>query len=336
LRNIAGSDSIPNAADIEIIVEIKATHNLALPMTGIDVSNAYNDAYNNVYTLRGGRTTSWSNVCHPIGQLLGYMVENGRRYGALSSGTRTYFLYISGNGQGAQVHISDAWFIGQANFLRAWAYVHALGCQQEQTLTARELNWKKHALIDPRSNSKPIQEEGAEGEGGHNESGGVGGGVVADSAHRVFDLVETPITDVEIIGSLGYGKNGVVFLAVWNGKKIALKQFDVGKDGNESFDNEVEAYTKLKDAWGSLVATPLFVSESWGGWIKFLGLQLGRDPAPGDDISEWTNVLSSLEDDYGFRHDDADGGCNMIFITDEDSGRERLVAIDLERHTLIP
>jgi predicted Ser/Thr protein kinase len=58
-------------------------------------------------------------------------------------------------------------------------------------------------------------------------------------------LVETPITDVEIIGSLGYGKNGVVFLAVWNGKKIALKRYDVGKDGNESFDDEVEAYTKL-------------------------------------------------------------------------------------------
>jgi hypothetical protein len=29
-----------------------------------------------------------------------------------------------------------------------------------------------------------------------------------------------------------------------------------------------EAYSMLKDAWGVLVPTPLFVSESWTGWIK--------------------------------------------------------------------
>jgi hypothetical protein len=83
-----------------------------------------------------------------------------------------------------------------------------------------------------------------------------------------------------------------------------------------------------------LVPTPLFVSESWPDWIKFIGLQLGRDPVVGDDLSLRRNVLSTLEDKYGFRHNDADDG-NMVFIFDEKTGYERLVAIDLESHTMI-
>ena len=139
--------------------------------------------------------------------------------------------------------------------------------------------------------------------------------------------------DVEILESLGYGHNGVVYLAKWGGRKVALKQFDVGKDGYECFDKELAAYLALKDAWGTLVTTPLFVSESWSGWIKFIGLQLGRDPRPGDDLSDWKKVLTSLETQYGFRHDDAEGR-NMVFVTDKTTGAERLVAMDLEAHTM--
>jgi hypothetical protein len=42
-------------------------------------------------------------MCHLIGQLLGYMVENGRRCGVLSSALRAYFLWIEGDGE------SPAW-----------------------------------------------------------------------------------------------------------------------------------------------------------------------------------------------------------------------------------
>ena len=115
---------------------------------------------------------------------------------------------------------------------------------------------------------------------------------------------------------------------------VALKQFDIGKDGYEYFDKAIAAYLALKDAWGKLVTTPLFVSESWSGWIKFIGLQLGRNPEPGDDVSDWSTVLTSLESQYGFRHEDADNG-NMVFVTDEKTGTERLVAIDLEAHSII-
>jgi hypothetical protein len=63
-------------------------------------------------------------------------------------------------------------------------------------------------------------------------------------------------------------------------------------------------------------------------------LQLGRDPVPGDDLSDRSNVLSTLENEYGFRHNDAEAG-NMVFVFDDKTGYERLVAIDLESHTMI-
>ena len=45
-------------------------------------------------------------------------------------------------------------------------------------------------------------------------------------------------------------------------------------------------------------------------------------------------MLSTLENEYGFRHDETEDG-NMIFIFDEKTKTERLVAIDLESHTMI-
>jgi hypothetical protein len=70
----------------------------------------------------------WSNIAHPLGQLIGYMDYNEKRFGALTSGARTYFIYISrkNGSQSQQLYISDAIFVGQENYLRAWAYVHHL------------------------------------------------------------------------------------------------------------------------------------------------------------------------------------------------------------------
>jgi hypothetical protein len=120
---------IVTPADIGLVVEFQSTHNLPKPMTDADVVEAYNAAYQEVIIQQSWRTSAWSCVCHPIGQLLGYMVENGRRYRVLSSARRSYFLWIEGEGREAEVHISTPWFVGEPNFLRAWAFVHSMACR---------------------------------------------------------------------------------------------------------------------------------------------------------------------------------------------------------------
>jgi hypothetical protein len=59
-------------------------------------------------------------------------------------------------------------------------------------------------------------------------------------------------------------------------------------------------------------------------------LAAGTRSAARGRISERINVLSTLENEYGFRHDDTDDGN----IFDEKTKTERLDAIDLESHTL--
>jgi hypothetical protein len=141
-------------ADIRLVIEFKSTHNLPIPMTDADVVVAYNAAYEKDINQQSGRSPAWSRVCHPIGQLLGYMVENGRRYGVLSSATRAYFLWIEGDGQVAQVRISTPWFVGEPNFLRAWAFVHSMACQQSVPLLTSGLTWKRTSTDHPKTSTQ--------------------------------------------------------------------------------------------------------------------------------------------------------------------------------------
>ncbi|KAG7368279.1 hypothetical protein IV203_031022 [Nitzschia inconspicua] len=332
---------LPSPDDIGLVAEFKSTHNLSMPVSADAVAAAYNQAYHTLITERGGQSSMWARVCHPIGQVLGYMADNGRRCGVLSSATRSYFLAIQSNGHDARVYISNAFLVGQPNFLRAWAYAHSLSCEQLEPLVANKLTWKltskDHPTPPPKNKYKGSLRahdriyEGNEGQ----QTYSADIHTKSSAPEDMIGLKEISIDDVEIIGTLGYGHNGVVYAAKWGGKKVALKQFDVGKDGYEYYDKEIAAYVALKDAWGELVATPFFVAESWSGWVKFIGLQLGRDPGPTDDISQWRNVLSTLEAQYGFRHDDAENG-NMVFVVDEATGVEKLVAIDLEANTMTP
>jgi hypothetical protein len=86
----------------------------------------------------------------------------------------------------------------------------------------------------------------------------------------------------------------------------------------------------LRDAWGLLVPQPIFLSESTSGFIKFIGLQLGREPNDKDDLSSFSHVLFRIQTEYGIQHNDAEGR-NMIFIPDPNCiGGERIVAIDFE------
>ena len=60
--------------------------------------------------------------------------------------------------------------------------------------------------------------------------GGGGGGCGENLQHRSSCLYssirEVSLTDIELGAVVGYGRNGCVIQANWEGKQIALKQFD--------------------------------------------------------------------------------------------------------------
>ncbi len=86
-----------------------------------------------------------------------------------------------------------------------------------------------------------------------------------------------------------------------------------------------EAVPKVQ---GLYIPKAYFISKLPGFSMKYLGLQLGRDPTPEDDDFDGWAVLRALKQDYGFIHNGSYRG-NGLVITDDD-GNERLVAIDLE------
>jgi hypothetical protein len=123
------------------------TNNLPLPMDAVSVKQGYEEAYNDVLiNHRTGQTTNlcWSHVSHPIGQLLGYMVETCHQYGALSSGIRTYFLCICSDGNDAQVvEISDAWYVGPADYIQVRVYLHKLSSELSDPFQKETQGWQR-------------------------------------------------------------------------------------------------------------------------------------------------------------------------------------------------
>eukprot|EP00980_Cylindrotheca_fusiformis_P008187 scaffold1736_cov127-Cylindrotheca_fusiformis.AAC.1 len=274
---VADPKGIATSNEIAVVCESKSTHNLLLPLAATDTVRKYNMAYNAVGRDQNPRTVEWVNICHPLAELVGYMANNKRRYGALTSGSRTYFVRIEKVRRRDSMQISDVFFVGEENYLRAWAYMYKSGCDQMEDFVA-PASWlvaSKDSQTPERVGKKrpPTgdtsgggKEKKARRGGGGNKAAGRGGvhggrgrgGGVQDIPHIAFG-------DVDIVGILGFGRNGSVFKVCWQGKTVAMKQFDVGKDGDNGFNKEVEAYRKLQEAWGVLVPKPLFLSESISG-----------------------------------------------------------------------
>jgi hypothetical protein len=117
--------------NIWIPIQFEATHNLLLPFEMEDLVTRYCNGVQAMIRLAEmqteaprangniNRPVGWSNIAHPVGQLFGYMDVNRSRFGVLSSGTRTYFMYVNDEGL---AHISNAWLVGKENYLRAWCY----------------------------------------------------------------------------------------------------------------------------------------------------------------------------------------------------------------------
>lgn len=153
--------------DFAVLGEFKSTQNLLLPLKATEVVSKYQEAYNDVILRREPRPNQWPNICHPFGQLLGHLTDsNFCRYGVLTSSTRTYFVHIEGTMENACACISDAYFPGQVNYLRAWAYVQSIGCQNNVNMkyaVPREGKFKWIRTSRNESTPSPKKAVGASG-----------------------------------------------------------------------------------------------------------------------------------------------------------------------------
>jgi len=133
-----------------------------------------------------------------------------------------------------------------------------LACQQTEQLVSNQLKWQRTSSHQPTPppKSRRTGSRRSSGAGTVDEaSEDIDRGTADPNANSASGLTEVSIDDVQILSNLGNGHNGVVHLAKWGERRVALKQFDIGKDGCEHFDKEIAAHLALKDAWGKVVAT---------------------------------------------------------------------------------
>lgn len=226
-----------DAQQLSMVAESKSTHNLLLPTTASDLVDKYKAAYDDVVTNQAKRTQEWAHIAHPIAQLVGYMVDNKCRYGALTSGTRTYFLYISDSNAATTVHISGPFFVGEESYLRAWAYVHSLGCEQRDTFkiptSTGKRKWLKFSRDQPTPQKEP-NDKGPRSTGGSKNNkrkhGGAGSSTQSNkrtkktkTAIEALDLPHVDFHDMIFGKKLGFGRNGSVFEVAMAGKTICIE-----------------------------------------------------------------------------------------------------------------
>jgi hypothetical protein len=339
--------------------ETKTTHNLPLPMEAQRVATMYNNARAAVDAMpetrtalseqelleRQSRSRGWSHVGHPIAQTLGYMILNSCRYGVLTSGSRTYFLHIrrvaSGNGEEEEVLISNAWFVGQENYLRAWALFYASSESDNQTpldqaslseewlqSTPEKVGGKRARPAETSTCAGPSRQQINEKNRSRQNS----------RSHTTIVPTAT-LFDFKVGPPLGHGRHGTTFSTTWKGEIVAVKVFDTLKNkGMEAFLREIKAYEHLKEAWGNLVPTPKFTAEAFG--VIFLGMQMAERPSQTARVEDWDYTLLELEKKYGFRHLDVDGfgrgpGLHNRMILRDGTGLARPIVIDLEEYELV-
>ena len=348
--------------ELVVVGEVKSTHNLPLPMTAADLVQQYNDALANRERDDPSKdqVRAWSHVGHPISQLIGYMVLNRCRFGLLTSATRTYFVHIQRQCRGDCVFVSNAWFIGQRSYLRAFAAFYHLASNDTSSKLSRgglkdkwetetppqieEARDRKRTRVDDDSGRARARRRGLLGEDGPMK-GPSSDGSRANADMGVVNPIESiPIErvqfdEIELTSPLGYGKQGTSFQAQWRGQTVAVKIFDATKPGGEEgFDNEIAAYTHLRDAWGKLVPFPKFISFAFG--VRFLGMQMAYPPPADARSQDWADVLELLEKKYRFRHLDVwtgergDDWQNLMVLKD-DAGAVRPIVTDLEDYEIL-
>ena len=301
------------------VFEVKSSQSLLVPNEFADIQQKYMNGLGWV-TNRNEQKDEWCHVTHPIGQILGYMVDNNCRYGVLCSASKSYFLHLDSD---YKCKITNAWFTSDHHFFKAWAAF----------LNEANTNYNRSKRIP----NAPLTGQRQWLSGWLPKTSEVVTTLppfemlLYDFELDFVDFVDE--SKFELGDDLGEGRNGIVYKTHWNGKDVAVKQFDLSKNF-ESYENEIKAYKYLKGAWGKHVPTPFFVSRSKSGQVAFLGMTMGKELSE-EDLDKkgqvywekFADQIRILERDFGFRHLDAWEYRIRNYIVDEN---ENVLVIDLE------
>lgn len=252
------------------------------------------------------------------------MVANQCCFGTVTSATRTYFVQLmeQSRAKNKRVLVTDAWFVGQPNYLRAWAAFYAFARENRPSQnnsawvnTPTKIRDNRNLYGDRRENRRTGrgdqrgQARGGRGRGGRGHQRSCGDiDTIPDNILCEVPLVERQ--DIELLEPLGHGRQGTLFKVRWQGNVYAAKVFDTTKgNGLDAFKRETQAYEHLRGAWGRLIPTPRFIVTNTT-MVLFLGMDLAEEPTDDDDRECWDGVLEELEADFGFRHLDVD--CDLL------------------------
>ena len=290
------------------VFEVKSSQSLLVPNEFADIQRKYRKGLDWI-TNRNEQKDEWCHVTHPLGQILGYMVDNDCRYGVLCSASKSYFLHIDAQ---YNCKITDARFTSDHHFFKAWAaflneantnYKGSERIPNPPLTGARQwLSGWLPKTPEVATTLPPFEK------------------LLYDFELDFVDFVDE--SKFELGDDLG-GVRGAytVYKTHWNGKDVAVKQFDLSKN-LDCYENEIKAYKFLKGAWGKYVPTPFFVSRSKSGQVAFLGMTYGRDDDGNDEVyRKFEHQVFILKRDFNFRPLDS------WYIVDEN---ENVLVVDLE------
>jgi hypothetical protein len=138
--------------------------------------------------------------------------------------------------------------------------------------------------------------------------------------------------DIKICSYVGSGKKGSTSIAMWNGTKVALKQWTSysGYPTGPYSEWEILNYRRLKSLQGKLIPKLLFVTRNDSG-RRAIGLELGR---PIDEDHKTETELKAFNKEsiakHGWMQRKGSIRCNNFVYMNDNENKERLVAIDLE------
>lgn len=253
--------------------------------------------YNTKVADSHGKYT-WSAVA----QTVGYMLDNGLPYGLLSTyNENRFFFACSAN----EIEVSDVILASSAtgpeviSLRRAFAYWLSL-CNE---LNPKKLQIERGFLRQftaewmlethladgspkPVSVSSSSSASTTMNPNNFASSPNMNSGTSVRLSSVFGNSKYVDWSDLTFIESLGGGRCGEVALVLWQGRRIALKLFDVCKHGFESFDHEMQAHMFLSPCHVKVAKLQL-VTLSPSGQVYGIGSDFGQ-PMPGLDA--WSDI----------------------------------------------